>query len=372
MFAKRQGLSMHATFATFCLMFASAAVLVSVTEEIAAAPFVPARDAHCVAFSPDGKTIAIGISGQSNSEFPPRPHPSPRKCAVVQLFDLASRKRLRRFETFGDLTQVVFSADGSMLAATRLFATDDGIEMNEVRVWDIATGNVRRVFDRCHAFCFLPSRSEIVVVSRKRCVVFDLMSSTRVRQIPALASAIAIAPVQGGEQLCGIVQTANGFVIQKCDVTTAAMTRTSSPIPDPPYRLAVSADGRELATGHSAGVVLLWDVEAVEPMRRIITGSVGRASPFFSAAGDLLGVADQSNSDVAIWDMRSGQELSRFTFQQGALHTYHSKSLDRPIRPEEDPARFAFSPDGSSFLGGPFGGILRTVTDGAEIARFGD
>src|SRR5262245_48487014 len=82
------------------------ALLLAANELVCAAPFVPSRDAHCVAISPDAKLVAIGISGQSNSEFPPRPHPNPRKSAVVQLFEVASHKRLRRMETFGDLTRI--------------------------------------------------------------------------------------------------------------------------------------------------------------------------------------------------------------------------------------------------------------------------
>ena len=340
-----------------------------------AAPFVPARDAHCVAFSPDGQVVAIGISGQSDSEFPPRPHPSPRKCAVVQLFDVATKKRIKRLETFGDLTQIAFSPDGTFVAASRLFATDDGIELNEVRVWEVASGQTRITFDRCHTFCFSNrniEKTEIVLVSRKRCVVYDLNSSEKVRQIPALADAICVAPVQVGELLCGIVQVSGGFAVRVCESATGMLRRESVPLREPFYTLALPRDGRQLATGHLGGAVLIWDLETLQPARQIATGGSGRAFPFFSTGGELLGAADQSNSDVVIWDMRSGEELSRFTFRQGAVHTYRSKAAGRVVRPEEDPARFVFSPDGASFLGGPFGGILRLVSDGRDVARFGE
>src|SRR6059058_4893686 len=114
-----------------------------------AAPFVPPRDPQVVAFAPGGTIVATGCSGLSDGSFPPRPHPDVRKSAVVAVWDIASRKRLFRFETFGDFTKLAFSPDGTLLAACRLFATDDGIEMDEVRIWDVTSGRLVKTLDRC-------------------------------------------------------------------------------------------------------------------------------------------------------------------------------------------------------------------------------
>src|SRR5438445_10873585 len=107
-----------------------------------AAPFVPARDPQVVAFAPGGTMIATGCSGLSDGSFPPRPHPDVRKCGVVAVWDIASRKRLFRWETFGDFTKLAFSPDGTLLAACRLFAADNGVELDEVRLWDVTSGRV--------------------------------------------------------------------------------------------------------------------------------------------------------------------------------------------------------------------------------------
>ncbi|MDP6717719.1 MAG: hypothetical protein QGF59_03655 [Pirellulaceae bacterium] len=40
--------------------------------------------------------------------------------------------------------------------------------------------------------------------------------------------------------------------------------------------------------------------------------------------------------------------------------------------PEKSPHRFAFSPDGQAFLSGPYGGIIRLVSTGQDVKRFGD
>src|SRR5688500_2811348 len=112
-----------------------------------AAPFVPVRDPQVVAFAPGGTMVATGRSGQSDGGFPPRPHPDVRKCGVVAVWDFATRKRLFRWETFGDLTKLAFSPDGAVLAAGRLFTTADGVALDEVRLWDVTTGRLVKTLD---------------------------------------------------------------------------------------------------------------------------------------------------------------------------------------------------------------------------------
>ncbi|MDP6469233.1 MAG: hypothetical protein QF918_15900, partial [Pirellulaceae bacterium] len=62
----------------------------------------------------------------------------------------------------------------------------------------------------------------------------------------------------------------------------------------------------------------------------------------------------------------------RFTFKQGDLHSYHARSDAMATAPEKSPHRFAFSPDGQAFLSGPYGGIIRLVSTGQDVKRFGD
>jgi WD40 repeat protein len=269
------------------------------------------------------------------------------------------------------LTQISFSPDGAVIAASRWFATDDGVGLNEVRLWDAATGNPLGAYDRCHGFSFAPLSGELLVLSQKRCVAYDLASGARRREYAVLAGAVRATHIPGGDWICGIVPTAAGFVLRKCDAVTGELLGESPPLDEPFYSITTPRLAARLATGHPRGQLLIWDLSTIRPAARLNTGGNGRAFPFFSPAGDLLGGADQSNSDIVIWDISSGRELARYTFQQGSVHTYFAKSADRLIRPEEDPIRFAFSPDGTSFLGGPFGGIVRLVQDGRDIARFG-
>src|SRR5688500_9525460 len=102
------------------------AVLLTLGHSLApAAPFVPKRDPQCVAVSPSGTVVATACSGMSDDTFPPRPHPDVRKCGVIAVWDVESGKRLWRAETFGDITKLAFSIDGSLLAASRIYVTSD-------------------------------------------------------------------------------------------------------------------------------------------------------------------------------------------------------------------------------------------------------
>lgn len=337
-----------------------------------AAPFVPARDAHCVAFSADGSLVATGISGLSNEEFPPRPHPNPRKCGVVQVWSMESGKRIRRVETFGDLTKVAFSADNQFIAASRLFVTADKIQLNEVRVWNIESGKPAMIFDRCHAFSFSSVGNAIAIASQRRCVVYDLTSGDKLKQFPGLAGALSLQYAPRGDRLVGVVAAESGCELRMCDVADPTIQASSSPQSDPFYTAKFSPDGNVLASGHTGGNVLLWDANSLTPLRRIRTGSRGLQHPFFSPNGSLIGTGDQTNGDVIFWDLINGTEVARYTFEKGSFHTYRVRKPEDRIAPEKDPVRFAFSPDGQSFLSAPHGGILRQVATGQDTRRFGD
>lgn len=344
---------------------------------LVAAPFVPARDPQVVAIAPSGNVVATGCSGMSDGSFPPRPHPDVRKCAVVAIWDVGTGKRLARMETFGDFTQLAFSPDGTMLAAARLFATADGVPMNEVRLWDATTGRVLKVLDRCHAFSFSPVGDKLAVVSRSKCVVYDKSDWTKEHLIKPLGGCVSVNFVLDGTVLLGVCREQQAdhpdqFVIRKCDLATGKQLQQSQPLPQNFYRLALAPDAASFATGHDGGNVLVWDIANLTPQLRLQTSVKGIAHPFFAPDGKYLGAGCQDNGDVVIWDLNTTKELGRFTFEKGTFRTYYTRSADETFRPEKDPGRFVFHPDSSAFLVGSYGGILRQIEGGRELMRFGD
>jgi WD40 repeat protein len=316
--------------------------------------------------------VATGCSGLSDGTFPPRPHPDVRKCAVVAVWDVSTRKRLYRWESFGDFTKLTFSPDGKLLAACRVFATDDGVALDEVRVWDITTGRVRHVLDRCHGFDFSPDGRQLAALSRSRCAIYDVAEWVKQRTAPPLGASIAVAYSADGQSLIGIVPEDGKFRLRLCRLDTEESMAQSLPLDAPFYTLAVSPDGSLVATGHDGGNVMLWDAATLDVKARLQTQVRGLAHPFFSPDARLLAAGSQETGDVVIWNLADRQETARYTFQKGSFKTHYARPPAALLRPERDPTRFCFSPDGDAFLAGCYGGILRSTSGGQELARFGE
>ena len=337
-----------------------------------AQPFVPKRDAQCVAASFDGKRLATGISGMSSGQMPPQPHPTPSKCAEIELWDAETGERVRRVEWFGDLTRLAFSPHGKLLAGSRLYRTSDGLDLNEVRLWRVPTGEVVQAFDRAHAFDFSPTDGSLAVCTRRNCAVFSLATGERLRKIKPLGGALAIRFTPDGKQLVGIVRGEQGYQLITCDAQEGKVAARSLALDEPFYSLDIAPRGGLLATGHAGGNVIVWQLDTLEPRKRFNGGDEQRQRAIFSPDGATLACCGQAKGDVVFFDVASERELRRLHYDHGAFPTYLRRRDDELARPEEDPLRFAFTTGGEAFIAGPFGGILRSVETGNEVLRLVD
>lgn len=344
-------------------------VLSLLTGALQAAPFVPARHAQVVAWSPDGAAVATGVSGLSDGAIPPRPHPDVRKSAVLALWDAVTGKQLWRSESFGDFTRVAFSPDGALVAASRLFAGDDGVFMPEVAVFRAEDGERVQSLKGCQAFAFSPDAKTLAVSTPRKCVLYDVAGWKRGRTIEPLSGAFALR-YAGDRELLGVCKAGEGCQLISADAKTGQQLIAAAPQTEPFYSLAVSPKDGIIATGHE-GAVALWNGKTLELLGRIETGEPGYAHPFFSPDG-LLAAGCQARGDVIMWDLDQRKEVHRYTFEKGGLKTHFTRGQADRFRPERDPARYAFSPTGEAFLAGPYGGIIRQVAGGQEVRRFGE
>jgi WD40 repeat protein len=127
------------------------------------------------------------------------------------------------------------------------------------------------------------------------------------------------------------------------DATTGALLHDLHGAPTAVYRMALSADGRELAAACSRGVVARWDVSGPEPraLPPIETGTIAYGIAFHPTE-PILAVGG-GDGRVQMWNTRLGLQLLRQQWHSGNIYDV------------------AFSPDGKLFAS--------TNRDGAVAVR---
>jgi len=256
-------------------------------------------DSGCsaVGFSPDGKWIALGCGN-----------------GTVCLWDIAAAKEVAILE--GDesgLYSVTFSPDSSLLASAE--------HAGQVRIWDIKTKKRKYVLprqsDHVKSVAFTPDGSALIYAvdsgevgwwdlarDKKRTLVEGIEGLSAVvrsmtifpdaKSFLLVTSAIGIYTVKTGERTVSFATKSGrvhtGIVSPGGDLVLFGCGNVRLKTPEPGYvevwkpdgtyltrfrahdypvaSIAVSPDGRNLATGDYRGSAKLWDISSILPKDR--------------------------------------------------------------------------------------------------------
>jgi WD40 repeat protein len=293
----------------------------------------------CVAFAPDGRTLALGMDGGAirfldlatgSEPSPTTPHsqavtalafaPDGRTLASragrdhLYLWD-AVRGRLRH-----DLLErsgpdfLAFSPDGRTLAT--------GCDMSEyVRLWDVGSGTeagtLRGRFTKTAGFS-PDGRTLISLHTWGNARLWDLATLRETgqfdhKEVPRFSSAFS----PDGKVLA---LWADAGEVQLWDPATG---RRTLQFPSGELQrtwgvqhLAFSGDGAILAAAHPDNPTRLFETASGRLLRELPAATAAALSP----DGRTL-AAGQAGGDVVLWEVAMGQEYRRFHGHSGAVHS---------------------------------------------------
>jgi WD40 repeat protein len=280
--------------------------------------------AESVAYSPDGTTLAYGGGG------------------YIRVIDARTRRQLAEAQVKGIVPRMAFTQDGEQLVVL----VDDGdCGDTSISVRNAATlapigsaiepegyaGRYTGSWCLSPAFALTPDgRSVIIASDDDKLVWWDLQTreKTRQRRIGAGRHALALSP-DGRTAAVGIDRG-----IQLVDMRTGAVRTASGVLVGAPSWLVFSRDGRTVVSTGLDGTVTLWDAASATRRDTLRGHSASVQQPVFSPDGRTLYTVSHDGTAIA-WDVGRRRGLGRpFTFTRDS-------DFDEN---ENHPGRF--SPDG--------------------------
>jgi WD40 repeat protein len=278
-----------------------------------------ANSAVALAFSPDGKTLALSTAVPGNF--------------VVALYSMPARKLAGLLRVSG-LAALAFSPDGKTLAVAPANTPGDAVEL-----WNVATrrmtGQVTTGFtSRINSVAFSPdgtllaasavNNTTVQVWSTRRLTRVAAFGDTQQTQYPPQlgGGAFMLAFSPDGRLLAAVGIDGN---VRVFSVPGFSLLDVFQPV-DSTTSLAFSPDGRELAFGNADGNVYVYSVPATYTH---LNGHIAYRGTFSASSKTIFSVEFLSNDsliaggtdgDVRFWNVPSGNFAATKPAQTLATH----------------------------------------------------
>ncbi len=293
-----KGIGVTLVLAAICLPKASSAQITLPIKWANSQVFNP----QCVAYSPDGRWIAVGGWGGAI------------------LYD----RKTGAIKNIEPLTGVINNIGFSPNSRTVALTTFDTKEVGETELWNVDTGalaaTIREPSDRDGVMAFAPVGSTIAVAgltkSGKTCVqLWDTIAVKPIQTFQTSFQPKTVAFSTNGKQVACGGWSQSGSSIQIWDRATGKLQRTiSTSSTNDLLKIAFSPDGMTIADcgGYSLpGSVKLWDVATGQLKLSLPTSAVLAAENVaYSIDGKTLAVVGHpggGKSCIELWNPTTGK-----------------------------------------------------------------
>jgi WD40 repeat protein len=249
-----------------------------------AATLSSGTDVAALAFSPNGKTLAVGSANAS-----------------TYLWDAATRRVVATLSSGADVAALAFSPNGKTLAV----GSDNGVQL-----WDVATRQPMTTLldpsaETATAVAFSPDGKTLALADADGVQLWQVADMRPITTTPLAApsgqvvTAVAFSP----DSKTLALADANG--VQLWDVATRQPIATlADPASQGVTTPAFTPDGKTLAVGDNNGVQL-WDVATRQPITTLADpASQGVTAVAFTPDGKTLTVGD-NNGRAYLWSVRT-------------------------------------------------------------------
>ncbi|WP_017302018.1 adenylate/guanylate cyclase domain-containing protein [Nodosilinea nodulosa] len=267
---------------------------------------------RCVAFSPDGQTLASGSLDHT-----------------IRLWDVQTGQCLKTLRGHtSDVQSIAFSLDGTLLAS--------GSKDHTVRLWDVQTQQCLKTLtghcSRLLKVIFAADQTILMSTSDDQTVRFwDLASGDCLQTIETHVNWLLSAALSPNGTTLAV--GSDHQTVKFWDVQTGECLGTLPGYSATVWAVAFSPDGQQLATGSDDKTIRLWDMQTRQCLKtwQEHTNQVWQVS--FSPDGQTL-VSGGEDQAVKLWDVASGHCLTTITSHRNWV------------------AAIAFSPDGRTLASG--------------------
>ena len=259
-----------------------------------------------MSFSPDGITFASGGSG-----------------GTIKLWDVVTKEDIFTFEDARSIGSVVFSPDGTILAAGTY---------RVIKLWDVSTrANIAALEghkDWVLSMSFSPGGTMLASGSWDRTVkLWDVSTRANIATFEGHTGGVYSVSFSPDDTTFAS-GSADGTVLL-WDVLIGEQIAILEGHKDEVKAVGFSSDGTMLASGSSDGTIKLWDVSTRANIATLEEHRSRVESVVFSPDGTIL-ASGSGDRTIKLWDVETGRSIATFEGHSEGVYSLEF-SLDGTI-----------------------------------------